>query len=377
MKKVTVIFLTVVLSLTLLSGCGAKGDAEQVTTVNPDEVAEPVEVQNLEIMDIAVSQTLSGKLSPMEDVTIIPEVPAKVTSVKVKLGDKVKKGQVLFTLNDKNIRDSIEQAEAGYNLTKKNLESQKEKIDNAKVNFERMEMLYKEGAISKQQYEQAKIGASDTLIESLQAQVNQAKVSLDQARRQLDKAVITSPVSGYAVAINVEENEFASTQQPAMRVVNTDKLKVNMSVSEQIINKVYKGQEVDINVKVATDETLKGKVTAVSPVPDAATQVFPVEVEIENKDNLLKAGMFAEIMFNIEESKEVLAIPSDAIMENGKSYVFLVKDNIAKKQEIEVGLNNGKHAEVKSGLSKEDKVIVSGQDYVEDGQKVRIVRGDK
>lgn len=258
------------------------------------------------------------------------------------------------------------------------MESTREKIENAKVNFERIERLYKEGAVSKQQYEQAKLSASNTSIEALEAQVNQAKIVLEQARSELEKTIVKSPINGYAADVNVQENEFASSSQPAMRIVNTDKLKVNVGVSEQIINKIYKGQKVDVKVKVATDQILKGTVKAVSPVPDQRTQIYPVEIEIGNADNLIKPGMFAEILFDIEKRDNVLAIPSGAVQEdNGKKYVYVVENGIVKKRDIEIGLDNGNYVEIKSGLKEKDKVVVKGQNYVEDGEKVKVVRGDK
>jgi RND family efflux transporter MFP subunit len=163
-----------------------------------------------------------------------------------------------------------------------------------------------------------------------------------------------------------------------MRIVNTDKLKVNVGVSEQIINKIYKDQKVDVKVKVATDQILKGTVKAVSPVPDQRTQIYPVEIEIDNADNLIKPGMFAEILFDIEKRDNVLAIPSGAVQEdNGKKYVYVVENGIVKKRDIEIGLDNGNYVEIKSGLKEKDKVVVKGQNYVEDGEKVKVVRGDK
>lgn len=379
MKKVIPLILIMILAIGALSGCAKKGEEPTVNAENKED-AVPVEIINPSQRNVAISHTLSGKLSAIQDVMIMPELsyPAKVTSVNVVLGDRVSRGQVLFVLDDENIRKQIEQAEAAYNVANKNLESTREKIENAKVNFERIERLYKEGAVSKQQYEQAKLSASNTSIEALEAQVNQAKIVLEQARSELEKTIVKSPINGYAADVNVQENEFASSSQPAMRIVNTDKLKVNVGVSEQIINKIYKDQKVDVKVKVATDQILKGTVKAVSPVPDQRTQIYPVEIEIDNADNLIKPGMFAEILFDIEKRDNVLAIPSGAVQEdNGKKYVYVVENGIVKKRDIEIGLDNGNYVEIKSGLKEKDKVVVKGQNYVEDGEKVKVVRGDK
>lgn len=380
MRKFISLVVVMFLIVAGLSGCGIRKSEEQVIKVEVQEDLEAVEVASPSKRDIAISYILSGKLSGIEDVIIMSELsfPAKVKKVNVKLGDRVSKGQVLFILDDENIRKQIEQAEAAYNLANKNLKSQKEQIENAKINFQRIEELYKEGAVSKQQYEQARLGASDTLIEALEAQVNQARVVLDQAYSQLEKTVVKSPIDGYAVAINVQENEFVTSGQLSMRIVNIDKLTVNLGIAEQIINKIQKGQEVKVNVRVATDETLIGIVKAVSPVPDERTGIYPVEIEIDNMDGLIKPGMFAEIVFDIEKVENVLSIPSEAVKNiDGKNYVFIVNDGIAKLKQVELGLENGKFTQIISGLTEDDKIIVKGQDYIEDGQKVRIVRGEQ
>ncbi len=378
MKKMISLFIVAILLVGIFSGCTSEPETE-VGSIEETE-GEAVEVMNPYGEDLAITQEFSGKLSAIEDVMIMPELsfPAKVISVKVSLGDKVAKGDVLFTLDDENIRNQIEQSEAAYNIANKNVEKTIEQIEDAKMNLDRIEKLYNEGAVSKQQYEQAQLGASNTTIELLQAQTNQAKVALDQAYSQLKKTVVRAPISGYAVDISLKENEFATSSQPAMRIVNTEKLIVNLSVSEQIINKIEKNQEVAIKVNVSGEEIIKGVITAVSPVPDQRTQIYPVEVEIENKDGLIKAGMFAEIIFNMEESKDALVIPSNAILsKNEKNYVYIVKDNSAEIKEVELGLDNGKLVEILSGLTEEDKVVVRGQDYIEDGDKVRIIRGEE
>ncbi|WIF95981.1 efflux RND transporter periplasmic adaptor subunit [Caminicella sporogenes] len=378
MKKAIILFLAIFLVVGL-SSCGKKAK-EPVVKVKIQKEAEPVEVEKAAKRDIAISYTLSGKLSGVEDVVIMSEIsfPTKVKKVNVKLGDKVSKGQVLFMLDDEDIRKQIEKAKAAYELANRNLESQREQIENAKINFDRIKKLYKEGAVSKQQYEQAKLKASDKLIEVLKAQVNQAKVSLDQAYSQLEKTIVKSPINGYAAAINVQENEFITSSQPAMRIVNTDKLTVNFGVSENIINKIKKNMEVNVKVQVATDKILKGIVKAVSPIPDDRAGIYPVEVEIDNKDGLIKPGMFAEITFDIEKVEKVLSIPSEAVKDiDGKKYVYVVINDAAVLKEVEIGIENGKFTQVISGLTENDKVIVKGQDYIENGQKVAIVRGEK
>lgn len=378
MRKSITLVLVVVLILGILSGCGKKdtnvsADSSENKNVVTVEIAEPVK------RDISVTHVLSGKLSANEDVLIIPEVsvPSKVKKIEVQLGDKVSKGQVLFTLDDENVRKQYDQAKAAYDIAKANYEKTKEQIENAKINFERTKKLYEEGAVSKQAFEQAQLSASDSTIALLEAQLSQAKVSLDQAYSQLQDTVIKSPINGSVAAINIKENEFASNSQPAMRVVNIDKLTVNVGVTEELINKIQQGQEVQVVVRAAMDDSIKGIIKGVSPVPDLKTQLYPVEIEIKNSNDLLKGGMFAEIAFTTEKRENVLAVPSDVIInKNNKNYVYVVKNNIASLKEVKVGLDNGKYVEVISGLNEEDKIIVKGHDYVEDGIQVKEARGE-
>ncbi len=379
MKRVISLFVVISLTIAVISGCSGKPD-ESVEATNIEEVSRPVEVVTPEKRDIAISNALSGKLSATEDIAVVSELSPspKVKDLRVQVGDRVKKGEVLFVLDDENIKDQIEQLQASYDASTWNIKNTEEKLQNAKTDLERMEKLYEAGAITDQALEQARLAASDTSLNGLKAQVKQSKVSLDQAISKLQDTVITAPITGYVVDVNIDENEFPPTGSAAMRIVNTDKLTVDVGVAERIVNKISKGQEVDVRIKVATDDTLKGIVKTVSPIPDQASQVYPVEIEIDNKDGSIKAGMFAEIIFDIEKQEDVLSIPSDAIIENDNGkYVYVVENDTAKVKEIEVGLDNGEYTEIASGISESDNVVIKGHDYVEDGEKVNIVRGDK
>jgi len=334
------------------------------------EALEAVEVVAPYYDDIRITTSLSGKLNAIEEVMIIPEIPSKVTSLRVELGDRVSRGDILFVLDDEAIRNQIQQAEAAYNLASKSLQMQMEQIQNARINFERIEKLYNEGAVSKQQYEQAKLTASD-------AQVNQSKVALDLAKSQLDKTVVTAPIDGYVAAITIKEKEYASNVQPAMRIVNTDKFLVKLGVSEDMVVRIKPGDKV--NVKVNTiDENIEGIVKAVSPIPDDMTQIYPVEIEIPNTNNMLKAGMFAEIVIDLEKVENALIIPRSAVFnKDGKEYVYKVENDTAVLTEVKTGIDDGNNIEIMEGLSEADRVIVKGQDFIEDGEKVRVVRGDQ
>lgn len=360
-----------------LGGCSQDVADSDVTNDIEDGKYVPVEVENTRRDTLSEQVTINGQIYPSKDIMILPKTPGKIASVDVELGDKVSKGQVLFTLDEEDIQKQVNKAGAALNLAKKSYAINSEQNMNAQVNFERTKVLYEQGAVSKSQYEQAELAASGKALEAVAAQVNQAQISYNQAKEALGNTTIIAPIDGIVSSMNIDEGEFASNAQPAMNLIDVDQLYVQINVTENIVSKIAEGQEVSINIGSLSKE-ITGTIDKIHPTSDPRTQLYPVKINLNNEDNKIMPGMFVKIILKTEVRENVLIVRGDAILEkNDKSYVYVVENDYAVEREVKAGLDAGLYIEIIEGLNEAEKVIIKGQNYVDVGTKVKVVRGDK
>lgn len=420
MRKERLKGILVTLSVIMvLTGC-SKGKANTKSTETVEVNLTPVQVALVKKDTIKDMAIISGKVIPTQEVAVSPKSGGKVTNIRVKVGDKVNKGDILFTLDDSDAQARAEQAQSGvqssqaaieqaqsgvasakaaYDTAKANYEANLEKIQNAKINLERMKVLYEQGIISKSQYEQAELAASDSSLEVLksqlaqaeaaykqpqaaqkqaQASMGQASASYKQAMQALEDTVVRAPIDGFVTALNIEEGEMSSNMQAPITISNLDKVYVKINVTENLINKIKKGDKVTANFSALNNKEFTGAISTITPAANSTTQLFDVNIEIDNKDNIIKSGMFANVKFSTNTKNNVLTVKSEAVLQKeDKNIVYIVKDNKTIEKQVSVGIDNGDFAEITSGLAQGDKVIINGQHYVENDQKVKVVEGVK
>lgn len=378
-------------AIIVLTGC-SKGKANNKSTENVEVNLTPVQVALVKKDTIKDITMISGKVIPTQEVAVSPKLGGKVTDIRVKVGDKVNKGDILFTLDDGDAQARVDQAQSGvqssqaaYNTAKANYEANLEKIQNAKVNLERMKVLYEEGIISKSQYEQAQLAASDSSIEVLKSQLAQAEAGIGQATaaykqavQALEDTVVRAPIDGFVTALNIEVGEMSSNMQAPITISNLNKVYVKINVTENLINKIKSGDKVTANFSALNNKEFIGTISTITPAANSTTQLFDVNIEIDNKDNEIKSGMFANVKFSTNIKKNALIVKSEAVLQKeDKNIVYIVKDNKTIEKQVSIGIDNGDFAEITSGLSQGDKVIIKGQHYVENGEKVKVVEGVK
>ena len=377
-SKVLQLITTLILIISLLTGCTSnKAQKETMGDETAEENYIPVEVEKSVKKDLMNVTTYSGKVYAQKEVMVMPMMPGKVTSVMVNVGDRISKGDVLFTLDKEDIEKQIEQANAAYESALANYNMTKEQIENAKANYERAKQLYEQGIISKVEFEKAELAASDSSLEAAKAGLNQAELAYKQAMEALDNTVVEAPISGIVSTVNIDTGEIASSGQPALTIVDMDTVYVQINVPENQINNLSEGQEVIVRIPSALDKEFKGKIDSISPAVDQRTQLYPVKIYISNEDHIIKPGMLARIEVHTDLTKDVIAVRSEAVIEkDGEKIVYVVEDDKAVEKKVEVGLDTGDYIQITSGLNEGERVIVKGQHYVEDKSQVKVVRGE-
>jgi HlyD family secretion protein len=274
--------------------------------------------------------------------------------------------------------------------------------NNAKKSYDDSKMLYEAGSISKQQYDQAKTAfetaeisynaakqAYDLLVNKTSHEnINRAKDQLDQAiaskenvefqlkkaKENLAETNVKSPISGVVSSRTIEEGEMVGSTSVPFTVVQIDPAVLAVNVSEQMLGNIKENDNVNVVIGAIKDKTFTGKIRSIAPVADERTSTYPVEIEIENKNNELKAGMFGEVDFITNKKEDVIVVKRETLIEkDNKTFVFTVtEDNKAKLIEVETGIDNGKEIEITKGINVGQPIIVKGQDYLIDGDKIKI-----
>lgn len=391
--------------LTLLIGAGCSNnesslDESQTITVNV------VEVENKALEQY---EKFFGKVEASQEGQVASRTGGIVKKSYVALGDYVTEDQLLIELDDEDARYSFKQAEQGYQSALYNLEQAKEgrgtailKAENnleladdtyinSKESYENSQKLYEDEIITEAQLKQAKSAylqaknnlemANDAVnnayseanINALEAQVEQAKIRMDQARSALDNTKIYSPIAGYIVSINAKEGEMIPPQSPFIGLIDYGKVTVELSVNQSSTSIFQTGNDVNIYIP-ALEKPYTGKVQYVSPAANKQTLTFPVKIEISNSDMDIKPGMFAEVQIDTSDNKNYIRVPSEAVLGTDQdNYVFVYKDGVAEKRDVSVKEMTTEYTYIEKGLSSGELVITKGQHTLTDGTIVELV----
>jgi len=368
LKKVGCILLVLTLALSLLSGCGKKPEVVK-------ETALTVSAVSAEKRDISQVVKYPGTVRGINEVHIMPKVSARVTGIYVKPGDTVRAGQTILTLDNSDFEAAIKQAEAAVAMAEAGKKANDIQLENARLNYERTKQLFEAGAVSQQQLEAAQAAYEALAAGSAEAAVEQARAGLLAAQNQLKNCTITSPINGVVGSINLSLGDTANPTSPAATVTDTSRLEIETLVSESEVSYIKTGDEVEILIKAAGDNVFKGKVESVANVPDPVKRNYAVKVVLDNPENKIKSGMFAEVIINTVSKQDVLCVPISAVIpRNGRDTIYTIdKEKRAREVDVETGLRDNNYVEIISGLKAGDKVITKGNTLVNEGTLVRVV----
>ena len=344
-----------------LPACGKKAQEEGAAADIPTITAEVGKVVRQDLVErLVVRGTIAAV--PNEDVRISALVPGRVMMLKVAEGDPVAAGQVVAEIDPRPIEDQKRQAAAALNQASAALE-------NAKLNLDRTERLFKRGIAAGKEVEDARAQQA-----TAEAGVETARAELDTAERQLSRTRVTSPIAGSVVKrlVSVGEQVDGTAGQPLLEVANLDVLELAANVPSKHLAAVRVGQAVEIVSDAYADRTFPGRVVAISPAVDPATNTALTRVAVTNTGHLLKIGMYAQARVGIGERKGALTVPPSAIArtEEGETAVYVVTGGIAQRTVVTVGLETADAVEILSGLSDGQAVMTTGVHGL--GDKARL-----
>ncbi len=350
-RKVAIVAL--IFLVAVAAGCSNNQQEEE-------EAKIPVELASVGRRDIARMARTSGTIQAETTAHVMAAMPGKLEAVLVDVGYKVTAGQIVARLENSQAEAALAQAKAG-------LEQIRIKAALDAEELQRVQILYEEGAASQQM-----LDGAQTVLKASQAQEAAALAGVQQAQIAVDNNDIRAPISGQVVARLMEPGALA--QGPIITLISGD-LQVEIGVSEQDVNYLQPGQQVEITVPAATTEPLSGKVISVSPTADARLLTYTVKIKLAEVLPAIKPGMAASATYSTESSPNALTVPKAAVVNRaGQNVVFSVDENgRAVAQTVTTGIDDGQWIEIIKGLDEGDEIIVKGQDYVSEGQQVEVV----
>jgi len=404
--KAAAFFTAIAVILCIATGC-SKDEKEKEPVVS---------VQTTPAQRAPISQVISAEavVYPLEQATVAPKISSTIKKFYVQRGARVKKGQLLAELENKDLsaaaestKGDFEQADANYVTTvdaSLPQQIQKAQLDAvaAKSNFEAQQKVYEsrkelfqQGAIPRKDLDSAEVAFLQARSQNEQAQKQLAdlqRVGKEQtlksvkgsrasaegrmrgAEALLSYSRITSPIDGVVTDRPLFEGDLATANQPLLTVMNTSRLiaKAHIAQSEAAVLKVGNPAELKIP---ALEGPVKGRVSLVSPALDPGSTTIEVWVEASKPDPALKPGMTVQLSMTAKTVKDALVVPTPAIYKNpeGTDYVLLVgSDGHARLKTVQVGVRNAEFTQIVSGVAAGDPVISSGGYGLPDNTQVKI-----
>ena len=333
-----------VLGIVLVIGVFSCGNKK--SEVGVEEKAIPVTVSVTERTDLVVERVFTGSLEGIRQAQIFGSIPEAVVGLPVPEGSMVEAGQPVILLDKAGSYSRYDQSKAMF--------------DEASDNFEKTRKLYEQGAVSEQAFTNAK-----TAFEV-------ARANFTSARQQVE---LTSPISGILTDLSVNMGEFAPLGVPLATIAQINRMRLTIYVDAQSASHLKKGQSARIFVEILGSGApeFEGQVAEVSRSADPSTRLFKVELHIDNSDGRLRPGMFARASIAVAKLDSVLVIPDEAVFSvEGVDKVFVLNGNRAREQDVKTGETTLKYAQIVSGLSEGDTVVVIGRNLLEDSSLVRI-----
>lgn len=368
----------------------------------------PVITGDVEKRGIERSIITSGRLESADKQEFFTPVDSTLMELAVKVGDRVKKGQVLGRLDTLELGRQYENAKANLAIKEAelakamainddlDLAAAKAQYEQAKNNYDRIEQLYNGGAVNIQEmenaevsftqaeasYHQAKVkvqqGATAKQISSLQSQVDLANQEVAQAKERLDLATFIAKEDGVVLFVGAEKGNRVSEGSRILVIGKDSELEVTAKINEIDAGNLEVGQSVTVTSTTIPDKVFSGEVTrvaavAVSEGDSNSNSNVPVTVTLHNNLAGLKPGYTVDLNIITMQNKEFLTVPFEAIAsKNGQSVVYTVENGVAKEKKVKTETGNELFDIVVTGLKAGDKVILNPQPQLKDGQQVML-----
>lgn len=387
-------------------GCSREKSGASSASASQAERKIAVTVARAGGRDVERSVQIVGTLMAQDEVTLANESPATIAKIHVDLGDRVRAGQLLIKLDEREPRLEVERMTANLQAAREalsrarqildssraNVERAQAVLSDAKINLKRYQELLTEGAISASQRDSAQtqydvavasLRASEAQYESdraaiknAEANVEQAMAGLELARKRLGDTEIVAPFDSFVRKRLVNVGESYKEKTPLMSLVATQALKLQGEVPERFAPQLGPGRRVRVEVEAYPGRTFPGTITRVSPAVDVESRTFTVEASVPNPGGVLKPGFFAKASIITGMERNVPFVPEEAVVTfAGIVKVYVVADDKAEERRVTTGQRRDGWVEVLEGVKVGETVATSGLSQLATGTAVTVQAG--
>ena len=372
-KHILTAAVIILISTTISVSCSKNGLDDSAA------LSQAVTITKPEIKKFSRSFDTASTAVAYKSAYINPKVAATILKFHVREGDAVKEGQLLAKLDDSDYAVGVQASRAQLEAAEAGVMQAEAAYSKISTDYERFQTLKESGSISASDYEQVESGYKQTSagLAAAKAQKNMAAAALEGNQRQLNYTSITAPFSGFVATRNGEIGEMASpaSPRPMFEIVQSDKLKVNIFISELEIGGINKDTVAKITFDAFPDNPVEAKVNLINSKVDPMTKSVKIELAVDNSAMKFKPGMTVRVNFTFPE-KEYLVIPRNAVFtrdnEAGVVYVKNEAERVFTK-EIFMGGNVEGYVIIESGLDGKEDIVVGGGRRLEEGQKVTVI----
>lgn len=315
-----------------LVGCGASDDGGQDRGGwdggQSDGSPPSVEAVQARFGSLPLEERMSGTVEARNQVTIYPEISARVEAVVAQNGDYVEEGAPLIRLRDDQYQERVRQAEASLQIARAEARSARADLKQVRSQLKRTERLAEQDFESQQQLEslRAQVNQAEAQVERAEAQVQQAQATLDERQTDLRRTVVRAPITGQVGARNVQVGQRVDSNTQLYTMGDLDVVRVKVSVSGRMLGNIKEGQTARITAPSLGDTTITAEVSRISPFISSDSYSAEAEIRVPNPNGLLKAGMFVKVDVAYAESQKATIVPLSALYEDpttGKRGVFV------------------------------------------------------
>lgn len=319
--------------------------------------------------------TVVGNLIGEATVDVVPRVAGRIETVHVKLGDRVTRGQTVAKMEDRAIREQVNQVRANIEVNQATVAARKNDLTVAKNALDRARTSFERGLLSQAGLEDADARHNSALSQVIvaEAQLVSTQARLDELTVTLTDTNVVSPVDGFVGRRNLDAGAFAGANTVILSVVDIGTVRMVANLVEKDFRRVQSGAQALVEVDAFPGEQFGGQVSRVAPVFDPATRTATMEIQVPNPGFRLKPGMYARVRLTAERRTDALTVARSAVVDvQGRRGVYVLEDNVARFREVQTGIADTERIEIASGLPEGTRVVTTGALAIRDGERIAV-----
>jgi len=338
-----------------------------------------VETEAVSVRPMVDIREFSGTVKASYTYVISAKVAGRLLRIDKRIGDAVSANEVIGRIDDTEYRNAYDEAQTQVRVSRASLEEASAQFSHTEREYERARGLVEKGIASKAELDalQTQVETQKSRVELAKAQLEQRQVILNQAKTNFDYTQVRALQGGLVAQRHVDGGTLMAVGGQIITVVGLDTVFVELAVTEKDYQSLKLGKTATVTTDAIPDKSFEGVVYRMAPFFQSASRTAAVEIALRNSSRLLKPGMFARINITLNSDGKARVVPSSALVEkDGKFSVFVVGDSSKVKHvPVQVGITDGKYAQILSPADLDGQIVTLGQHLLKDGSTVIVPAG--